>query len=214
MSGSYLEMSRAMLSRLPFYYRTAKAYAREGKDTISSAQLAENLGVDSAQVRRDVSSLGDFGRAGVGYSVPALAAALEEILGLRNTHEAVIVGMGRFGEALMSLPAFSVCSINVVGAFDTNPEQVGNTVNGVRIRPASELGRIVKRLRVQLAVIAPQVEEPQNTADILVKAGVKAIWNFTNCSLKVPPDVLVRHEDLTAGLCHLSRHLAAPEVER
>lgn len=214
MSGSYLEMSRAMLSRLPFYYRTVEGHAREGKDTISSAQLAENLGVDSAQVRRDVSSIGDFGRAGVGYSVPALAAALEEILGLRNTHEAVIVGMGRFGEALMSLPAFSLCSINVVGAFDSHPEQVGNTFNGIKIRPASELGRIVKRLRVQLAVITPQVEDPQDTADVLVRAGVKAIWNFTNCSLKVAPDVLVRHEDLTAGLCHLSRHLAAPGVER
>lgn len=214
-----VQISRAMLARLPFYYRTLAAHARAGNIKISSAQLATSLGMDSAQVRRDLSSIGEFGRPGIGYNVPELLEALEQILGIRNRTEAVLVGVGRLGAALFRYPGFEAYGLRIVGLFDSDPQKVGSNVDGALIRSVSELPHLVRRLCIQMGIITAPPAAAQEIADTLVGAGVIAIWNFAPVSLSVPPGVMVRDEDLAAGLSYLSRHLtgtmhaARPEQE-
>jgi redox-sensing transcriptional repressor len=214
-----VRISRAMLARLPFYYRTLAAHARAGNTKMSSAQLAASLGMDSAQVRRDLSSIGEFGRPGIGYNVPELIEALEEMLGLRNRTEAVLVGVGRLGAALFGYPGFEAYGLRIVGLFDSDPERIGAELDGTLIRSVSEIPHVVRRLSIQMGIITTPPASAQEIADMLVEAGVIAIWNFAPVSLSVPPGVMVRDEDLAAGLSHLSRHLsgttqgARPEQE-
>mgnify|MGYP000880625622 CR=1 FL=1 len=203
-----VQISRAMLARLPFYYRTLAAHARAGNTKISSAQLAASLGMDSAQVRRDLSSIGEFGRPGIGYNVPELLEALEEMLGLRNRTEAVLVGVGRLGAALFRYPGFDTYGLRIVGLFDSDPERIGAELDGTPIRSVSEIPHVVRRLSIQMGIITAPPAGAQEIADMLVEAGVIAIWNFAPVSLSVPPGVMVRDEDLAAGLSHLSRHLS------
>ena len=214
-----VRISRAMLARLPFYYRTLAARARAGNTKISSAQLAASLSMDSAQVRRDLSSIGEFGRPGIGYNVPELIEALEEMLGLRNRTEAVLVGVGRLGAALFGYPGFEAYGLRIVGLFDSDPERIGAELDGTLIRSVSEIPHVVRRLSIQMGIITTPPTSAQEIADMLVEAGVIAIWNFAPVSLSVPPGVMVRDEDLAAGLSYLSRHLtgtmhaARPEQE-
>ena len=214
-----VRISRAMLARLPFYYRTLAAHARAGNTKMSSAQLAASLGMDSAQVRRDLSSIGEFGRPGIGYNVPELIEALEEMLGLRNRTEAVLVGVGRLGAALFGYPGFEAYGLRIVGLFDSDPERIGAELDGTLIRSVSEIPHVVRRLSIQMGIITTPPASAQEIADMLVEAGVIAIWNFAPVSLSVPPGVMVRDEDLAAGLSHLSRHVsgtthgARPEQE-
>ena len=203
-----VRMSRAMLARLPFYYRTLAAHARAGNGKISSSQLAASLGMDSARVRRDLSSIGEFGRPGIGYDVPELLEALEEMLGLRNRTEAVLVGVGRLGAALFGYPGFEGYGLRIVSLFDSDPEKIGTKLNGALIRSVSEIPHVVRRLSIQMGIIATPPASAQQIADMLVNAGVIAIWNFAPVSLSVPPEVMVRDEDLAAGLSYLSRHLS------
>lgn len=203
-----VRISRAMLARLPFYYRTLAAHARAGNSRISSAQLAASLGMDSARVRRDLSSIGEFGRPGIGYDVPQLLAALEEMLGLRNRTEAVLVGVGRLGAALFGYPGFDAYGLRIVGLFDSDPEKIGMELHGALIRSVSEIPHVVRRLSIQMGIITTPPANAQEIADMLVEAGVVAIWNFAPVSLSVPPGVMVRDEDLAAGLSYLSRHLS------
>lgn len=202
------QISRAMLARLPFYYRTLAARAHTGNAKISSAQLATSLGMDSAQVRRDLSSIGEFGRPGIGYNVPELLEALEQILGIRNRTEAVLVGVGRLGTALFRYPGFEAYGLRIVGLFDSDPEKIGAKLDGTLIRSVSEIPHVVRRLCIQMGIITAPPASAQEIADMLVGAGVIAVWNFAPVSLTVPPGVMVRDEDLAAGLSYLSRHLA------
>lgn len=208
MPGQVVQISRATLARLPFYYRTLAAHARGGNTKISSAQLAASLGMDSAQVRRDLSSIGEFGRAGIGYSVGELLEALEEMLGIRNRTEAVLVGVGRLGSALFRYPGFEGYGLRIVGLFDSDPEKIGQMLDGTPIRSVCEIPHVVRRLSIQMGIITVPPASAQEIADILIGAGVFAIWNFAPIGLTVPPKVMVRDEDLAAGLSYLSRHIA------
>lgn len=207
MSDSCILMSRATLARLPFYYRKVLAHAQSGHDRISSAQLAEGLSIDSAQVRRDISSIGDFGRAGIGYNLPELIEALEEILGIKNRTEAVLVGVGRLGSALFRYPGFKDYGLKIVALFDSDPEKVGTELDGTLVRHVSEIPHVTERLSIQMGIITVPSKSAQDVADLLCDAGVIAIWNFAPVGLKTPPHVMVRDEDLAAGLAYLSRHI-------
>ncbi|MEA4883971.1 MAG: redox-sensing transcriptional repressor Rex [Clostridia bacterium] len=208
MADPCIRMSKATLARLPFYYRSIAAFARAGKARVSSAELAARVGVDSAQVRRDLSSIGRFGRAGIGYEIPDLLGALEEILGMKNRTEAVLVGVGRLGAALFRYPGFEEYGLRIVALFDSDPAKIGQKVEGTVIYGLPDLARLVRRLRIQMGIITVPGSEAQGVADLLVESGIIAIWNFAPVGITVPPGVMVRDEDLAAGLSHLSRHLA------
>lgn len=175
---------------------------------MSSGELAEEIGVDPTQVRRDVAALGYVGKAGVGYSVDDMIAILEQALGLTNTTEAVLVGAGHLGTAICRYPGFSSYGLRIVAAFDTDESKIGTSIGEVKVFPLSELGHIVRRLGVKMGIITAPASSAQGIADLLVESGIKAIWNFAPISLRVPDDVMVRDEDMAAGLAILSRFLA------
>lgn len=206
--GDGLELSRATMARLPFYYRTLRHMKARGARTVSSSELAEEIGVDPTQVRKDVASLGYVGKSGVGYSVDDMISILEQALGLNNTTEAVLVGAGHLGTAICRYPGFSSYGLRVVAAFDTDHSKIGTSLGDVKVFPLSELGHIVRRLAVKMGIITVPASCAQAVADLLVENGIKAIWNFAPISLRVPGDVMVRDEDMAAGLSTLSRFLA------
>ncbi|MCR4425555.1 MAG: redox-sensing transcriptional repressor Rex [Firmicutes bacterium] len=203
-----VQTSKATLGRLPFYYRTLNSLAEKGRSHVSSRELGSLMRIDPAQVRRDLSSIGEFGKAGIGYSVPDVLDVLEQILGLRNRTEAVLVGVGRLGAALCRYPGFEKYGLRIVGLFDSDPSKIGTKLDGLPILDVAEVPHVVRRLAIQMGIVTVPGDAAQAVTDLLVSAGIIAIWNFAPVSVRVPPGVFVRDEDLAAGLSHLSRHLS------
>ena len=204
-----LEIPKPTLGRLPLYYRSLLAASEAGLEIISSAELGESAGVDSAQVRKDLTYFGQFGRPGVGYNVSNLLMALEQILGLRNPNEAVLVGAGKLGMAICNYPGFARYGLKIVALFDVDPNKIGQQVDGLEVFPLERLEPIVKKLGIQIGIITTPAEAAQRIAKMLISAGVRAIWNFAPVNLKVPPEIILRNEDLAVGLATLSHYLSA-----
>lgn len=194
----------ASVKRLPTYLDLLRDMQESGRDIVSSNHIAEKLKVDAIQVRKDLAVTGISGKPKVGYYVPALVQAIEEFLGWNNTTEAFIVGAGNLGKALMGYQGFRRHGLNIVAAFDTDPEKVGSEAGGKQVLPLDKLGDLARRMHVGVGIITVPVEAAQAVADAMVKAGIKAIWNFAPVTLDVPPDVAVQNEDLAAGLAVLS----------
>ena len=205
------------LRRLPIYYRRLRRALDEGVAFVSSADLGACAGVSEAQVRKDLSHLSLYGRPGVGYDVPKMAAFLEELLGLVNDKEAVLVGIGNLGRALALDPGFSRYGLKIVACFDNNPTKIGQVVGECEILDIDQLVSLSQRLHIQMGIIAVPAESAQQVADAMVEGGIKVIWNFAPRRLHVPQDVLVKNEDLAAELATLSHHIAlqnAGEIAR
>jgi len=197
------------LRRLPVYYRRLLRALDEGQAIISSQELGDSAGVAAAQVRKDLSHVGEFGRPGVGYDVHGLAACLEEFLGLVNDKEAVLVGVGNLGRALVSYPGFAQYGLRIVALFDSDSAKVGQHIAGRKVLPVSKIGDLVRRLHIQMGIITVPRSAAQQVADAMIGGGIRVIWNFAPISLRVPDGVLVRNEDLAAELATLSHHIAA-----
>jgi redox-sensing transcriptional repressor len=203
-----IEIPKPTLGRLPLYYRALVAANEGGIEILSSAELGENAGVDSAQVRKDLTYFGQFGRPGVGYNVVNLLAELERILGLKNPNEAVLIGAGRLGMAICNYPGFSRYGLKIVAMFDVDPAKIGEKLDGLEVFSLEKLERIVGKLGSQIGIITTPAPSAQQVANKLVAAGVRAIWNFAPVNLKVPPSIILRNEDLAVGLATLSHYLS------
>lgn len=203
-----IEIPKPTLGRLPLYYRVLVAAEETGVEILSSAELGESAGVDSAQVRKDLTYFGQFGRPGVGYNVANLLMELERILGLKNPNEAVLVGAGRLGMAICNYPGFSRYGLKIVAMFDVDPEKIGQQLDGLEVFSLEKLERIVGKLGIQIGIITTPAPSAQQVAQKLVAAGVRAIWNFAPVNLKVPPGIILRNEDLAVGLATLSHYLS------
>jgi redox-sensing transcriptional repressor len=180
----------------------------QGVELVSSRELAERSGATSAQVRKDLSLFGSFGKRGRGYAVDALADTLESILGLEKSWRVCLVGVGKIGAALLGYRDLSRRGFEVVAAFDTEPGKVGLEVFGIRVRPLSELARIVRRERVEIGIIATPPESAQEIAKCLADAGVGAILNFAPVELTESDHVPIRTMDVVLELEGLSYLLA------
>jgi redox-sensing transcriptional repressor len=174
---------------------------------ISSAAIAEAAGVNAAQVRKDLSFVGEFGQPGVGYDVGELHAALKRAMGLEREHKVVIVGAGALGSALVAYPGFERRGFRVVAMFDRNPAKVGHRLRGYPILPVEDLPEQIEELGAEVAVIAVPHTGAQAVADTLVAAGIAAIVNFAPVSLRLPESVAVRNVDLTQQLECLAYYL-------
>lgn len=203
-----IEIPKPTLGRLPLYYRVLVAAEETGVEILSSAELGESAGVDSAQVRKDLTYFGQFGRPGVGYNVANLLMELERILGLKNPNEAVLVGAGRLGMAICNYPGFSRYGLKIVAMFDVDPEKIGQQLDGLEVFSLEKLERIVGKLGIQIGIITTPAPSAQQVAQKLVAAGVRAIWNFAPVNLKVPPGIILHNEDLAVGLATLSHYLS------
>jgi redox-sensing transcriptional repressor len=190
--------------RLSAYLRFLEDFESRGLSTISSDELAKRGGTTSAQVRKDLSFFGSFGKRGLGYSVPELAGRLREILGLGREWRVIIVGTGKIGAALARHHGFQQRGFNIIGAYDRDPEIVGENLDGILVRDIAYLESDIKRHRPDIAVLAVPEEAAQPMADRLVKAGIRAILNFAPAQLHVPPEVTVKTVNMAMELEGLS----------
>ncbi|MFO7918253.1 MAG: redox-sensing transcriptional repressor Rex, partial [Anaerolineae bacterium] len=159
------------LSRLPIYYRWLIRAIDEGKSVISSRQLGSSSGIPAAQVRKDLSHLGELGQAGVGYDTCKVAAVLRDVLGLEDEKQAVVVGAGNLGRALAGYPGFERYGLRIVALFDNDPSKIGRIIAGKSVFCMDELAGVVKRLRVEMGVVAVPAEQAQTVVDQMVEAG-------------------------------------------
>ena len=198
------KVAESTVRRLSLYLRFLEAFEEQGMTTVSSEALAARGGTTSAQVRKDLSFFGSFGKRGLGYSVPELASKLRDILGLGTEYRVVIVGAGNLGRALVHFRGFEKRGFNVVAIYDDDPNKVGQVMNGLEVRDQSRLEKDLSAQRADIAVIVTPTEVAQKLADRLVGAGVRAILNFAPVQLQTPAAVVVKNVNLALDLEALS----------
>jgi len=190
--------------RLSAYLRLLESSEARGLATISSEELASRGGTTSAQVRKDLSFFGSFGKRGLGYSVPELAGRLREILGLEREWRVIIIGAGKIGAALTQYRGFRQRGFNILAAYDNNPEKIGKKLEGIPVRDIAQLERDIQRDSPDIVVLTVPSEEAQQVVDRVVKVGVKAILNFAPTQLQAPADVTVKTVNMAMELEGLS----------
>jgi redox-sensing transcriptional repressor len=200
------------LHRLPLYYRQLRKLIGEGRKVVSSAELGEACNIPAAQVRKDLSYVKQYGRAGIGYDAQSLATHLAEFLGLVNDKEAVLVGVGNLGRALANYPGFAAYGLHIVALFDADPVKVGRRVGeageGRTILPIDKLTDLSRRLHIQMGIITVPADQAQSVAEMMIAGGIRVIWNFSPTTLDVPEGVYVQNQDLAAELATLSHRIA------
>lgn len=197
-------VAESTIRRLSQYLRLLKEFEAQGDATVSSRALATRGGTTSAQVRKDLSFFGSFGKRGLGYAVPELMAHLREILGLDRRYRVAVVGAGRIGSALIGYRGFAERGFDIVAVFDNDPARVGHSWNGLPIRDVATLEPVLAAQPVEMAVLATPAEPAQGLVDRLVGAGVRAILNFAPEQLVVPPEVAIKTVNLAFELETLS----------
>lgn len=202
------KISDSTVRRLALYLRFLEQSAAQNLATISSAELAQRGGTTSAQVRKDLSFFGSFGKRGLGYSVPELSARIREILGLKRTHRVVLVGAGKMGGALLHYRGFRQHGFDVVAVYDKDPKKIGTRSNGLMVRDVRQLETDLRKEPTDIAILVTPAEAAQEVTDRLIRAGVKAILNFAPVPLAVPEDVAVQSVNMALELETLSYALA------
>src|SRR5277367_3871948 len=190
--------------RLSLYLRQLEAFKRKDRRTISSKQLGESLNLTDAQVRKDLAYFGQFGHPGIGYRVEDLIGQAKRILGTDKTRNVLLVGAGNLGRALMSYRGFDAKGFRLVAVFDNDPAKAGTRQGDFEVQPLSELAATVRKLNIQLGIMAVPPDTAQDVADLLVEAGVKGLLNFAPVSIHVSADVALNAVDLAVQLEQLS----------
>lgn len=196
-----------IIGRLPIYLRALQRLADQGIRNTSSQELGEMIGISAAQIRKDISQFGEFGKQGTGYSIPFLIERLQGILKVNRVWDVIIVGMGDMGHALARYNGFVNRGFNVAMLFDNDPEKVGQKVNGLEILDTNTLVDKVKENRIKVAMLTVPASTAQEVASLLVRAGVKAILNYAPIHLTVPKDVHVQHIDPATHLQRMTYYL-------
>jgi redox-sensing transcriptional repressor len=189
-----------VIARLPVYIQKLNQLMREGRENVSSQEMAEFLGVTSAQIRKDLSLFGGFGKKGTGYNVINLLESLRSILNLNQIWEVVLVGVGKLGQALLSYQGFSRKGFEIVMAFDNDPNVIGQTIAGVKVRDVSEMRNLTCPRNIPIAILTVPAANAQEMADQLIHCGVKAILNYAPVTLKVPEGVKLSNIDPVLNL--------------
>lgn len=200
------DISRAVLQRLPVYLNYLKALP-EKNGFISATALASKLNLGEVQVRKDLASVSNTGKPKVGYEILTLITDLEDALGYNNVNDAVIVGAGRLGKALLDYKGFDEYGFHIVAGFDKNDGVVGKTEGGKPVFSLEKLPWLAGRMHIRIGIITVPATAAQEICDILVKSGITAIWNFSSAHLNVPDEVLVRNENMAVSLSLLAKHL-------
>jgi redox-sensing transcriptional repressor len=190
--------------RLSVYLRFLEDSAQRGLTTISSDELARRGGTTSAQVRKDLSFFGSFGKRGLGYSVPELIASLRDILGLRREWRVIIIGAGKIGSALAQYRGFRQRGFIVTAVYDHDPAKIGLPWDSLQVRSTASLEKDIQKEHPDIAVLAVPGSEAQSAAERIVSAGIRAILNFAPTQLQLPADVTVRNVNMAMELEGLS----------
>jgi redox-sensing transcriptional repressor len=198
------KIAESTVRRLSLYLRFLEEFEEQGIGTVSSDALALRGGTTSAQVRKDLSFFGSFGKRGLGYAVPELAGRLREILGLGRDYRVVLLGAGKIGSALVQYRGFQKRGFEIVGIFDVDPAKIGKRWNGLTVSDIARLEGELAGQAIDIGVLVTPAEVAQELADRLVKLGIKAILNFAPVQLSVPEDVSVKNVNLALELEALS----------
>ena len=204
------EVPEVVVTRLPQYVRILTILSEEGAEVVSSQQLGEKLQVTPAQIRKDLSYFGRFGKQGRGYSVRHLLDRLRDILSLNAYWNVAVVGVGRLGRAILSYPGFTPDGFHLVAAFDANPKVVGQQVADLTVYSMSDLERVVSSQDISIAIVAVPVVDAQDVIDRLVESGIRAILNYAPTSPQVPDGVRIRNIDPVIALQSMTYYLGGP----
>jgi redox-sensing transcriptional repressor len=186
--------------RLSIYLRFLEEFGGRGMTTVSSEELARRGGTTSAQVRKDLSFFGSFGKRGLGYSVPELSTSLREILGLGKQWRVIIIGAGKIGAALAQYRGFRQRGFLITAAYDANPEKIGRSLEGLEIRDMKHLESDIAKDQPEIAVLAVPTEVAQEVLDRIGRAGIKAVLNFAPVQLHAPADIAVKTVNMAMEL--------------
>ena len=204
-----VKVSNNVIRRLPRYLRKLDELSENGVSRISSFDLGQQLGLTPSQIRQDFSCFGEFGQQGYGYNVPALRAQIASIMGMDRGFQAILIGVGNIGRALMDNFCFSEWGFNLSSAFDVKPELIGTEFNGVPIRSIDDLENYIANNQVDVAVLSVPKSVAIPVTERLTACGVEAIWNFTNVELSSPsPDVKFENIHFADSLLTLSYRIA------
>lgn len=206
-----LEIPEVVINRLPVYARALASLAEDGETVVSSQALGERLDVTPAQIRKDLSYFGRFGKQGRGYNVNSLLAKLREILGLDRTWRVVVVGVGRLGQAIVEYGGFEPQGFQIVGAFDTKQDLVGSKVGTTAVRHVDELDGFLRQNHVDIGVVSVPAHAAQQVVDRLVNAGIRAILNYAPMMPHAPHEVTIRHIDPVLAMQSMTFYIKRAE---
>lgn len=201
-------VSRQTLERLPIYLRFLKSLEKRGPANTSAKAIADALRLNEIQVRKDLAAVSTGGKPKIGYIITNLISDLENYLGYNNVNDALLVGAGKLGKALMSYRGFADYGLNIVAAFDIDDDTIEKSEDGKPIYPIENLQNLCERMKVRIGIITVPAESAQLICNMLVKSGILAIWNFAPTHLDVPENVLVQNENMATSLAILSKHLS------
>ncbi len=201
------DISRAVIKRLPRYFRYLGELRDAGVEKISSQDLSLLMHVTASQIRQDLNHFGGFGQQGYGYNVSYLYDEIGKILGLDREHNLIIIGAGNLGSALAGYGNFANRGFIVKGVFDVSPSLIGQYIRNIPIMAMSALPEFIEKNNIDIAVIAIPKNQAVSAAQTLVKCGIKAIWNFSHVDLNVPEDVVVESVHLSESLMRLSYNI-------
>jgi redox-sensing transcriptional repressor len=201
------EIPDIIVSRLPVYLRALRRMQSQSQQTTSSQELGEQVGISAAQIRKDLSQFGEFGKQGTGYNIAFLVSKLREILQVERVWDVVLVGMGDMGHALARYQGFSDRGFRVALVFDNDPTKVGEQVGNFVIRDTNEMRKAIQESGIKVAMVCVPAAVAQTVTTQLVEAGVKAILNYAPISLNVPDGVRVQYLDPSIGLQRMTYYL-------
>lgn len=208
------QISKAVITRLPRYYRYLGELMEEGVERISSGELSERMKVTASQIRQDLNNFGGFGQQGYGYNVRFLYEEIARILGIDRQHNLIIIGAGHLGQAIANYTNFEKRGFTLKAMFDIDPALVGTYVRGQKIYSTDELEEVIANGDIQIAALTIPKTEAMQITQRLVNAGIKAIWNFAHTDLQVPEDVVVENVHLSESLMRLSYRVTYEQERR
>lgn len=196
-----------VIGRLPVYLRALNRLVQEGHEVTSSHELGKRLGISSAQIRKDLSHFGGFGKQGTGYQIAYLEEKLRQVLQVDREWEVALVGVGDLGKAVAHYRGFADRGFQITCLFDSNPEKIGQQVGDLTVQSIEEMVNIIRERHIKMAMIAVPAEAAQEVADQLVEIGVRAILNYAPINLTVPDDVRVQHIDPVVHMQRMTYYL-------
>ena len=201
-------ISKAVINRLPRYYRYLGDLLREGTERISSEALSKRMHTTASQIRQDFNHFGGFGQQGYGYNVENLHAEIGKILGLDHDHSIAIIGAGNLGRALANSRDFEKRGFHVTAMFDIRPEIIGTEIAGVTVSGMYDLEKVLKENRISIVALTVPKNAAKHVADQVVACGIRAVWNFAHFDLHLPDDVVIENVHLSDSLMKLSYKLS------
>lgn len=200
-----------VVRRLPLYARSLRYLLRDGILSVSSQELGERINVTAAQIRKDLSYFGEFGKQGIGYDVERLLNQIEHILGIDRAWAVALIGAGQLGEALIRYEGFREQGIHIAAVFDANTQKIGKSVGGIIIEHSDNISTVLPQRNIQMAIIAVPADRAQQVANVLIKANVRAILSYAPTVIQVPDGVWVRYIDPIAILHSMTFYLSRDE---